>query len=102
MLDKVRPTANSATSKSSGPHPIRPIIGEQEGVQKNKLLKAVQLLTLILVSLACVTYIWRQYFDYEKQREAWDICWKWTYDEGKNLQKSEALAIQECMQRIKP
>jgi hypothetical protein len=104
MLDKVRSTANSATTKSNGPnrpHLIRPI-GKQEGVQINKFLRAVQLLTLILVSLACVTYIWRQYYDYQKRREAWDICWKWTYDEGKNLQKSEALAIQECMQRIKP
>jgi hypothetical protein len=108
VLDKMRSTASSATTKSNGPnrlvrwpHPIRPI-GEQEAGQMDKLLKVVQLLTLILVSLVCVTYIWRQYYDYEKRKEAWDICWKWTYDEGKNLQKSEALAIQECMQRIKP
>jgi hypothetical protein len=68
----------------------------------DKFLKAVQLLTLILVSLVCIMYIWRQYYDYEKRKEAWDICWKWAYDEGKNLLKSEALVIQECMQRIKP
>jgi hypothetical protein len=98
VLEKVKSTAKSAATK---PHLIRPI-REQEGVKVNKFLKAVQLLTLILVSLVCVTYIWRQYYDYEKRKEAWDICWKSAYDEGKNLQKSEALAIQECMQRIKP
>jgi hypothetical protein len=67
----------------------------------DKVIKLVQLLTLVLVSLVCLTYIWRQYYDYEKRREAWEICSKWAYDEGKNL-KSETLAIQECMQRIKP
>ncbi len=101
VLDKVRSTVNSATTKSNAPHPIKPI-GEQEGVKMDKFLKAVQLLTLILVSLVCVTYIWRQYYDYAKRKEAWDICWKWAYDEGKNLQKSEPLDFQECMQRIKP
>ena len=106
MLDEVR--SYSATTKSNGPnrlvkwpHPIRPI-GEQEGVQINKFLKAVQLLTLILVSLVCLAYIWHQYYDYKKRQEAWDICWKWAYDEGKTLSKVESLAAQECMQRIKP
>jgi hypothetical protein len=48
----------------------------------DKVLKAVQLLTLILVS--------------------WDFCWKWAYDEAKTLSKSETFVAQECMQRIKP
>ena len=68
----------------------------------DKVIKTVQLLTLILVSLVCLTYIWRQHDDYKKRQEAWEICSKWAYDEGKNLVKSETLAIQECMQRIKP
>ena len=68
----------------------------------DKFLKAVQLVTLILVSFVCLTYIWRQYYDYEKRKEAWDICWKWAYDEGKPLLKIESLAAQECMERIKP
>jgi hypothetical protein len=76
-------------------------MGEQEG-QMDKFLKAVQLLTLILVSLVCLTYIWRQYYDHKRRQEAWDICWKWAYDEGKTLLKSESLAAQECMERIKP
>jgi hypothetical protein len=46
--------------------------------------------------------MWRQHYDYKKRQEAWEICSKWAYDEGKNLLKSETLAIQECMQRIKP
>ena len=68
----------------------------------DKLIKLLQLLTLVLVSLVCLTYIWRQHYDYTKRQEAWEICSKWAYDEGKNLLKSETLAIQECMQRIKP
>ena len=68
----------------------------------DKILKAVQLLTLILISLVCLTYIWRQYYDYKSRQEAWNICWKWAYDEAKILSKSETLAIQECMQRIQP
>ena len=68
----------------------------------DKVIKLVQLLTLVLVSLVCLTYIWRQYYDYHRRQEAWEICSKWAYDEGKILLKSETLAIQECMQRIKP
>ena len=68
----------------------------------DKVLKAVQLLTFILISLVCLAYIWRQYFDYKNRQEAWDICWKWAYDEAKSLSKSETLAAHECMQRIKP
>ena len=68
----------------------------------DKAIKPIQLLTLILVSLVCLAYIWRQYYDYKKRQEAWDICWKWAYDEGKTLSKIESLAAQECMQRIKP
>jgi len=68
----------------------------------DKVLKAVQLLTLILISLVCLAYIWRQYYDYKRRQEAWDICGKWAYDEAKILSKSETLVIQECMQRIKP
>jgi hypothetical protein len=68
----------------------------------DKVLKVVQLLTLILISLVCLAYIWRQYYDYKTRQEAWDICWKWAYDEAKLLSKSETLVIQECMQHIKP
>ena len=68
----------------------------------NKVIKAVQLLTLILISLVCLAYLWRQYYDYKKRDEAWEFCWKWAYDEAKNLSRSETLLIQECMQRIKP
>jgi hypothetical protein len=68
----------------------------------DKVLKVVQLLTLILVSLVCLAYIWRQYSDYKTRKEAWEICYKWSYDEAKLLSKSEILVIQECMQRIKP
>jgi hypothetical protein len=68
----------------------------------DKVLKAVQLLTLILISLVCLAYIWRQYYDYKRRQEAWDICGKWAYDEAEILSKSETLVIQECMQRIKP
>jgi hypothetical protein len=68
----------------------------------DKVIKAVQLLTLILISLFCLAYIWRQYYDYKKRDEAWTFCWKWAYDEAKNLSRSETLLIQECMQRIKP
>jgi hypothetical protein len=68
----------------------------------DKVLKVVQLLTLILVSLVCLAYTWRQYYDYKRRQEAWDICWKWAYDEAKILSKSETLATQECLQRIKP
>jgi hypothetical protein len=68
----------------------------------DKVIKVVQLVTLILVSLVCLAYIWRQYYDYKSRQEAWDFCWKWAYDEAKNLSKSEILAIQECMERIKP
>jgi hypothetical protein len=68
----------------------------------DKVIKVVQLLSLILVSLVCLAYIWRQYYDHKSRQEAWDFCWKWAYDEAKILSKSETLAIQECMQRIKP
>jgi len=68
----------------------------------DKVIKPVQLLTLIFVSLDRLTHISRQYHDYNRRQEAWDICWKWAYDEGKTLLKSESLAAQECMQRIKP
>jgi hypothetical protein len=68
----------------------------------DKLLKAVQLLALILISLVCIAYIWRQFYEYKTRQAAWDICWKFAYDEAKNLSKSETLAIQECMERIKP
>lgn len=68
----------------------------------DKVAKVLQLLILILVSFVCLAYIWRQYYDYKKRQEAWDICWKWAYDEAKSLSKSEGLAIQECMERIKP
>ena len=68
----------------------------------DKVLKVVQLMTLILVSLVCLAYIWRQYYDYKTRQDAWGICYKWSYDEAKLLSKSETLVIQECMQRIKP
>ncbi len=68
----------------------------------DKVIKAVQFLTLILISLVCLAYLWRQYYDYKKRDEAWEFCWKWSYDEAKNLSRSETLLIQECMQRIKP
>ena len=68
----------------------------------DKVLKVVQLLTLILVSLVCLAYIWRQYYDYKTRQGAWEICYKWSYDEAKLLSKSETLVIQECMQRLKP
>ncbi len=68
----------------------------------DKVLKVVQLLTLILVSLVCLAYIWRQYYDYKSRQEAWAFCYKWAYDEAKTLSKSESLAIQERMERIKP
>jgi hypothetical protein len=68
----------------------------------DKVLKWVQLLTLILICLVCLAYIWRQYYDYKRRQEAWDFCWKWGYDEAKTLSKSETLAVQECMERIKP
>jgi hypothetical protein len=68
----------------------------------DKVIKVVQLLTLILVSLVCLAYTWRQYYDYKTRQEAGVLCWKWAYDEAKTLSKSETLAIQECMQRIKP
>ena len=68
----------------------------------DKVLKVVQLLTFILISLVCLAYIWRQYYYYKSRQEAWDICWKWAYDEAKTLSKSETLVAQECMQRIKP
>ena len=68
----------------------------------DKVLKWVQLLALILVSLVCLAYIWRQYYDYKTRQENWAFCYKWAYDEAKNLSKNEALAAQECMERIKP
>jgi hypothetical protein len=68
----------------------------------DKVLKVVQLLTLILISLVCLAYIWRQYYDYKSRQEAWTFCYKWAYDEAKILSKSETLAIQECMEHIKP
>jgi hypothetical protein len=71
-------------------------------MEMDKVIKAVQLLTLILVSLVCLAYIWRQYYDYKTRQEGWDFCYKWAYDEAKSLSKSETLAIQECMERIKP
>jgi hypothetical protein len=71
-------------------------------MKMDKVLKVVQLLTLILVSLVCLGYIWRQYNDYKSRQEAWAICYKWAYDEAKILSKSETTAIQECMERIKP
>jgi hypothetical protein len=72
------------------------------GLEMDKLLKTVQLLTLILVSWVCLTYIWRQYYNYKRRQEAWETCYRWAYDEAKLLSKSETLVIQECMQRIKP
>ena len=68
----------------------------------DKAIKAVQFVTLIFISLVCLVYIWRQYYDYKKRDEAWTICSKWSYDEAKILSRSETLLIQECMQRIKP
>jgi hypothetical protein len=68
----------------------------------DKVVKWVQLLILILVSLVCLVYIWRQYYDYTTRQENWVLCYKWAYDEAKNLSKSETLAVQECMERIKP
>jgi len=68
----------------------------------DKVINAVHLLTLILISLVCLAYIWRQYYDYKKRDEAWAYCAKWSYDEAKILSRSETLLIQECMQRIKP
>jgi hypothetical protein len=41
-------------------------------------------LTLLLISLVCLAYIWRQYYDYKTRQEAWEICWKWAYDELPN------------------
>src|SRR6266540_4440523 len=54
----------------------------------DKVIKAVQLLTLILVSLVCLAYIWRQYYDYKRRQEAWDICAKWSYEDAKILLKA--------------
>jgi hypothetical protein len=68
----------------------------------DKVIKVVQLLTLILVSLVCLTYIWRQYYDYKIRQDAWRLCYQWAYDEAKSLSKSETMVIQECMQRLKP
>jgi hypothetical protein len=68
----------------------------------DKVIKALQLVTLFLISLVCLAYIWRQYYDYKIRQEAWGICYKWAYDEAKTLSKSEITVIQECMQRIKP
>jgi hypothetical protein len=68
----------------------------------DKVTKAAQLLALILVSLVCLAYMWRQYYDHKRRQEAWDFCYKWAYDEAKTLSKSETLAVQECMERIKP
>jgi hypothetical protein len=68
----------------------------------DKVIKVVQLLTLILVSLVCLAYIWRQYYDYKTRQEAWATCYQWAYDEAKTLSKSETTVIQECMQRLKP
>ena len=68
----------------------------------DKVIKAAQLLTLILISLVCLAYIWRQYYDYKLRQDAWVVCSKWSYDEAKILSKTETLALQECMQRIKP
>jgi len=59
----------------------------------DKVLKAVQLLTLILISLVCLTYIWRQYYDYKSRQEAWAICYKWAYDEAKILSGKVAARI---------
>jgi hypothetical protein len=39
----------------------------------DKAIKAFQLLTLNLVSLVCVAYIWRQYYDHKIRQEAWGI-----------------------------
>lgn len=71
-------------------------------LKMDRAIKAVQLLTLILVSLVCLAYIWRQYYDYKVRQDAWAICYSWAYDEAKALSKSETLAAQECMERIKP
>jgi hypothetical protein len=68
----------------------------------DKAIRVVQLLTLILVCLVCLAYIWRQYYDYKTRQETWAICYRWAYDDAKALSKSETLAIQECMERIKP
>jgi hypothetical protein len=68
----------------------------------DKAIKAFQLLTLILVSLVCLVYIWRQYYDYKIRQDAWVLCYKWAYDEAKSLSTSETMLIQECMQRLKP
>jgi hypothetical protein len=78
------------------------LIWRVEAFEMDKAIKAVQLLTLILVSLVCLAYIWRQYYDYRSRQEAWGICYKWAYDEAKILSKSEVTVIQECMERIKP
>ena len=68
----------------------------------DKVKNAVYFFTLILISLACLTYMWRQYKDYKYRDEAWVFCAKWAYDEAKSLSRSETLLLQECMQRIKP
>ena len=64
--------------------------------------KVINAVTLILISLVCLAYIWRQYYDYKEREEAWGICSKWSYDEAKILSRSETLPLQEYMQRIKP
>ena len=68
----------------------------------DKVIKAAQLVTLILISLVCLAYIWRQYYDYKLRQDAWVICSRWSYDEAKILSKTETQALQECMERIKP
>jgi hypothetical protein len=46
----------------------------QASTEMDKVTKAAEILTLILISLACLAYIWRQYYDYERREEAWNIC----------------------------
>jgi hypothetical protein len=68
----------------------------------DKVIDALHLVVLILISLVCLAYIWRQYYDYKKRDDAWVFCGQWSYDEAKSLSRSETLLIQECMERIKP
>jgi hypothetical protein len=55
----------------------------------DKVIRPVQLLTLILVCLVCLTYIWHQYYDYKRRQEAWETCSKWACDEGRTLSKAK-------------
>jgi len=68
----------------------------------DKIIKAAQLLALVLISLASLVYIWRQHYDYQNREEAWYNCSGWARGDGKQLLKPTLLLVQECMRRIRP